>query len=228
MKRYDGIACLALLLAGVLDCGAMSRIAGIQGNGIKAERRIDLPDFSGVTVSGALEVELICGEDPGLRLSGDENLLELIHADVEGDQLVLYNEECISPRLPMKVTVFAPSVSCISISGASEMLATQIDCERLDLSLSGASDLRISGTAEMLEASLSGASDLMGHGLSVSRACLVQSGASDAAIHVEEFLEASLSGASDLTYTGSPERVSAETSGAAEVIHKGSRPANVY
>lgn len=103
----------------------------------------------------------------------------------------------------------------IDVSGAGKLQA-EVKVERLSVNLRGASDMELSGTAAELSLISSGASDFKSPKLTVKRADIRASGASDTRLNVEEYLTANVSGASDIYYTGNP-RTEVKTSGASNV-----------
>jgi hypothetical protein len=89
----------------------------------------------------------------------------------------------------------------ITQSGASD-LKGKLEVQELSVDLSGASDINVSGAVASLTIEASGASNFKGYDL-VTQTCLANaSGASDIKVTVSKEMNASASGASDIRYKG--------------------------
>lgn len=92
-----------------------------------------------------------------------------------------------------------------------------LDVEKLDIVLSGASDMNVSGKASRIKMELSGASDFKGFDFKTDVCDVDASGASDVKVTVNKELNAKASGASDVKFKGDGEVKTKKTSGAASV-----------
>jgi hypothetical protein len=104
----------------------------------------------------------------------------------------------------------------LTLSGASDFNGKVI-CDELKANLSGASDSKISGSAQTISLDCSGASSFKGLGLVVTQASLDASGASSIKINVKESLTARASGASSIQYRGNPKIFKQSASGASSI-----------
>jgi hypothetical protein len=90
----------------------------------------------------------------------------------------------------------------------------------LKLNLSGASDVRVSGTADKVDIESSGASDVKGYELVTDYCNAKASGASDINITVNKELNAHASGASDIYFKGTGLIRNFHSSGSSSVSRK--------
>jgi hypothetical protein len=102
------------------------------------------------------------------------------------------------------------------LSGASNF-SGKIDAEEIKANLSGASDCKVTGSANKFDLVCSGASSFKGADLKVDEADLDASGASSIKIQVIESLKARASGASSIQYKGSPKIYNQNASGASSI-----------
>lgn len=108
-------------------------------------------------------------------------------------------------------------VLAINQSGASDFKEVRLEVNKLSVDLSGASDMKITGQATMVNIEASGASSFKGFGL-VAEICNVKaSGASDIKITVDKELSADASGASDIHYKGDGVTKDIRSSGSSSV-----------
>lgn len=187
-----------------------------------------VPEFSSVTVSGGIDVILTHGKSQAVVVSESSGSAPgSIVAEVKNGVLHIYPDSKfvrLLSRSKLKAYIsyttlenlsasgavsikFAEDVQQerlqVSLSGASKLKAT-VQVTRLDLKMSGASDARLSGTGEELTLVCSGASDLKAYDLTIANCDAKISGASDVQISVDKLLTVNASGASDLFYKGNP------------------------
>ncbi|MGE0867367.1 MAG: DUF2807 domain-containing protein [Kofleriaceae bacterium] len=91
---------------------------------------------------------------------------------------------------------------------------------RLDLTLSGASSVKIIGSTKTLAVEVSGASSLDAQRLSATEASVAVSGASHATVAARDALTASVTGASKLAVYGKPASVTKSATGASKITMK--------
>ena len=106
----------------------------------------------------------------------------------------------------------------ISLSGASDVKASNLECDKIECRSSGSSDIKMSGKANDGEYHCSGSSDIKSYDFVVKRLKCSASGSSDILTNVTEKLNASASGSSDIKYKGNPE-VKKSSSGSSDIDH---------
>jgi hypothetical protein len=104
----------------------------------------------------------------------------------------------------------------VGLSGASD-LKGKLDVKDLIVDLSGASDMQVSGSAEQMKIDVSGASNFKGYELVTDYCNVEASGASGVKVTVNKELSARASGASDIGYKGSGLIRNIKTSGVSNV-----------
>lgn len=104
----------------------------------------------------------------------------------------------------------------IDFSGASDF-SGKLDCESLDVRLSGASDMQPSGTIKKAVITCTGASSFKGTALRVTDAELSATGASDLHVAVGNSLSAKATGASSIVVKGTPRIYNQQSTGASKI-----------
>jgi hypothetical protein len=102
-----GLLPLAVLPLLFLPSGCSSAITG-SGHRIEAAR--PLKPFHAVAVSGQLRLELELGPEQHVVIVGDDNLVPLIEAVVQGDELTLRSTQSYQSDEPVIVRVVVPSL----------------------------------------------------------------------------------------------------------------------
>lgn len=218
MKKYV-IALFAFAVSTTMLTGCLGSIFDY---GQTETRTIALPGaYTKLEISHAFDVE-ISDAVTAPTFTMPEQLFDKLIFGVGNETLeiglkgaIIGNVKALTVQLPMNA-----ELTSIKASGASDMIAHNLS-KIEKIRLSGASKLRISGQTEKLDIDLSGASDLDARDLLADCVKGSLSGASDADITVCSELKVRLSDASDLTYgfitpTCNPE-ISCPCSGASSV-----------
>ena len=225
MKKFSLIVFAAALLVGVLlagGCGfgGINSRNSIEGSGtLKSEKR-DVSGFSKIDAGGAVNLEIATGKDFGVSLETDDNLLEYVKTEVNGDTLKIYTDDGISTENGVKFKISMPEIKDLEVSGASTADVSNIKTDSLRLVASGASKVKIDGVVKNLETEASGASKIDAEGLKTENANVTASGASSSTVAPTNDLTANASGASSISYTGEPKNVVQNASGASSVKKK--------
>jgi hypothetical protein len=231
------IFAVILLIAMVSGAAAQKTIV----NDANAEKR-EVPAFSGISVSSAINIYISQGDEDGVVVSASElKYRDRIKTEVkEGILSISYNNEGMhwaSGNKKLKAYISFKNISKLTASGACDVFVNgvlkapklelrlsgasdmkgAVDIEDLDASISGASDMTISGKVGSLHIDANGASDLKNYDLVVQHCDAEASGASDIRITVEKELNARASGASDIIIRGNGVIKKSSKSGASSI-----------
>jgi len=201
--------------------------------------------FSGLKVSGGIDVYLSQGDDYSLAVSASEDKYrDNIRTEVKNGVLDIWydNDHWGKNSGNKKLRVYLSfktleriegSGACdfiingmltsnsirVKLSGASDIKGA-VKIANLSIELSGASIVALNGSAENLKVDASGASDIKNYDLQVENCIAKLSGASDVRLKITGSITASASGASTLYYEGDPDRKDIATSGASSVSQR--------
>jgi len=238
------IAFAALLLLGglaVSGCTPPVKMIRASGNIVTLDREIS--EFQRLDVSHAFTVDITQGESYAVTLRVDENVIDYLEVEKDGDTLKIGLQPGListTGSVTMEASVTMPELRGLELSGASKgELGGFESAGRLDLHLSGASDLRGELVAGDVDVKASGASDIRLDGsggdltidasgastldlemFSVRDVRVELSGASKATVNASGTLDVDASGASTVYYVGEPDVRSIDTSGASSVKQK--------
>lgn len=210
----------------------------VHGNGKVVTQTRNTGSFNSIEAGGALEVRVRQDANTSLKIETDENLQEYIEAYTDGHTLILKQKQGFNPDPTNAIIVYvsAPSFESLELSGASKMigetalsgdklemhisgaseLAMELRVSKLKAELSGASSLRLKGNAASVSTEASGASKIRCMDLATDETTLDLSGASNAEVTANKQLNIEVSGASDVRYRGNAS-VSQKSSGASNV-----------
>jgi hypothetical protein len=219
MKTYL-ITLMAFLVA--VNVSLAQKVKG-SGQVIK----IDLPveDFDKLDIrGGAYNLYLVSGNEPGVVVETDDNLLEMINAYTEGDELILKWEKKTNLR---KVSKFNVYVTYTKLNRLKGNLVGNIKCENtlnvdhfdIDLSGVGNADLMVeaksikgdisrvgnvhmSGKSDHMDMDFSGTGNLNAYDLKVGELHIQKSGVGNVKVHADNEIHIDASGVGNLYYRG--------------------------
>ncbi len=228
------IAALCLTATSCLYVSNANRVDG-DGNIVTVSRPV--ANFHQVSVGGPGHITLLQGDQEGLTIKTDSNLLAYITTSVSNGRLwigphnvnlqptrdILYvlkfkdlNRLRCSGAINAQARRLAARNLDLEASGASSLQIDSLQADRLQASLSGASHAELGGTVASQRLSISGASKYEAAQLQTDSADVNASGASHARLTVNGRLDADASGASSIRYDGKAV-VRPHTSGAASI-----------
>jgi hypothetical protein len=193
---------------------------GVKGSGTSKTEQRNVTGFRAIEASGAVNLEVDAQKDFSVTVEADDNLLQYIKTEVSGDTLKIYSEGKISPTTKFNVKISMPALDGLDVSGASDAKIMNVKADSLELKASGASDVIINGEAKELKANASGASEINAENLRAENADVDASGASSATVSATNELNVEASGASKISYTGDPNNVKQNSSGASSINKK--------
>lgn len=188
-----------------------------RGSGNVITQNRPLSGFTAIEVGGIFEVEVTSQKEFGVVVEADDNLLELIKTEVDGGVLKIETDEKVSPSSPIRITISAPDIDRLSISGVASVSVNDINNKKLTIDASGASKINLAGQTSQLTIDVSGATKVDAEKLSAENANIEASGASKAGVNITGNLRADASGASKIFYTGTPASIEKSTTGAARI-----------
>lgn len=208
--------------------------------GREIERDYDITGFDRLDLGDGFNLVVEQGDEYKVHVRGDERNVDDLIIDQDGTELKFQYRfgSRRRHRYTTYITITMPSLKAADLSGAVDARIAAFVEDEFSMSISGACDVELNLTANVVEFDLTGASDLVVtgsasdmdlslagastfHGLDfeVTRADVDASGASDIRINATESLRASASGASNVIYRGNPSIYSSMT-GSSTINHE--------
>ncbi len=207
---------LALLLAAALALGACDHDYGgyhhvtgpgsIVGSGIMASEPRAVSGFNGIVLSGAGQLSIEQTGFESLEITADDNVLPLLTSDVVGGRLELGVQagySVSSTQVHYRLTV--AELNEIVVSGAADIDASGLDTPFLEVTISGAAAVQLSGRADLQNVAISGAASYYAADLRSGDVRISVSGSAQAVVRASGRLEVSISGTGTVEYYGNPE-----------------------
>jgi hypothetical protein len=233
---------VVVLVIGTLACG-VGGLGSTQGSGQVVEEEFEVSGFTGVRFEtiGTLYIEI--GEEEGLVVEAEDNLIEHFVVEVDGKVLKIGGESgvSLSPTTPINFYLTVKQLDTIVLAGSGDVEAPDLAAEKftatvsgsgdidmdglvattLDVVLSGSGDLEISdGRVDEQDISISGSGKYDARDLASAVADVNISGSGSATILVSDSLEVNIAGSGSVRYAGSPnlDKLTVSGSGTVEQI----------
>lgn len=202
----------------------------------RKEKEFTIIDFDRLEMGSALHVEVEQGSTFSIRAKGDRRNIDDLDIYKEGSTLIIEFDESDDRHHDTYITITMPILVSANFSGASVTTVkgfesdetldfyvsgasiAQLDAgyRKINLVVSGASDVMLHGLGDELSVEITGASILSAFDYPVREAVITASGASTGKVTATDALDAVAGGASSIFYRGNPV-VTSEVSGSSTV-----------
>ncbi len=221
-------ASLGVALAGVvltaLPRGAHAADAIVTASGPAVTEARTAGEFSGIAVSGGIELKVRQGTPAAIEVKAEANILPYLETVAENGTLQVRWKK--GSRLRVKdtpqVSVTATGLQsiagagsggiavaplktaklAISLAGSGDVSIDSLQAEELAVSIAGAGDLTASGQARRLQLRIAGSGDVKCDALKADDVTVSISGSGDASVHAAKSLAVNITGSGDVLYSG--------------------------
>ncbi len=229
---------LTLGLFVFLLCLSCASFAVVRGSGVFLAESRSVPGFSGIAVSGGVELMVRRG-DASLRIEGDDNIVPLYKTEVVNDVLRIEQKPnvSLSHSQKLKVYVTTPALKQLTasggvtvtldsvlagtfsaeLSGGVELAAQAVSLETLTLDASGGTEIAMSGQAKTATFTVSGGGEIKAAALQVGSMTIDATGGATLDVTATESITGHTSGGGSVTIHGNPPKSRLQTSGGSSV-----------
>ena len=186
-------------------------------NNVTSEAR-DVSGFNEVELKGVGNLSIEQTGSESLTVEAEEDVLPKIRTEVENKRLIISPERntSINTNKPINYKLTVKDLNTLEVSGSGNVEAEDINTDELAVTIGGAGDVEIRGSADSQEVEISGSGEYRAGDLESKEATLDVGGSGLATVNVSDELEAKVSGSGSVEYIGDP-MVQQEVSGAGEV-----------
>ena len=221
-RHYRAVlaAVAVLMILGAGNALAFKWGHGIKGSGDLETRVVEVDDFTKVDLRGAFDVDIVIGRNQELKITIDDNLWDILVAEVSGSTLELGWDENCRPDGDCRIEIVVPRLSAFQLSGAGDVDISDFEGSEFEFNLSGAGDVDMSGHVDELQIRLSGAGSINTRELEAKKVDVKVSGAGNATVFASESIRGRVSGVGNLTYYGDPGDKDTHVSGIGRIRQK--------
>jgi len=181
----------------------------INGSGNIIEREIGIQDFNKVDVSGEGVLIIEQGDEESLVIETDDNILEYVEVNVSEGILKIENvvDEGFDlvPTDAIHYYLKLKNIEELTLPGVVTVICDSLQVSRLNLDMSGVTDIELSGEINSLSIFIDGVGDLEGRGLLSTECSISGTGTANIVVSVSEILDIDFQGIGSIKYIGDPE-----------------------
>jgi hypothetical protein len=182
--------------------------------------------FTGVSLRGVGKLLIEQGDNQGLRVEAEDNIIPYLETDLEGQMLVIGTKSGVRLR-PTRPIIFRVTVReideiavsgsgdaegtglragalSITVSGSGHVSLSGLEAVGLRVKISGSGNVEVSGKVERQTLTVSGSGEYRARDLASDGADVRISGSGSATIQVSDSLDAAISGSGSVRYAGNP------------------------
>jgi hypothetical protein len=199
----------------------------VRGNGHASTQQRSISDFSGISLTGDMDVYFTSGPNFSVTVQGDQNLLEYVETERRGNTLEIGTREGyhLSSSSPIKIMITAPTLDELEVTGSGNFVAEskiassknlkidvtgsgdvkiEVDAPQVEAGITGSGDVQVSGTTRMFDAEITGSGNMRCFDLLSESTRVENSGSGDAEVFASKQLDIEINGSGGLAYKGSP------------------------
>jgi hypothetical protein len=218
----------------------LSACAVVHGDGEEQLELRELSEIEGVRNTTQLDLVVDLGLEQSVEVTCDENLLDYVLTELEGQVLVLRTPPgvMIDPVADCYVMVTAPGVYTVDGTGSGDLVVRGaalglaevgnsgsglvsvdgIDTEALEVDNTGSGGVQLAGAAGMADLHNSGSGGIDAQGLVCDSATIKNTGSGDISATVNGDVDVRLSGSGDVELYGEPDVGEVNDSGSGDVL----------
>lgn len=189
----------------------------VNGSGIIKEQKKELKVFSKINVKGHFNVILTCQKSQQVVVKADDNIIDLITAEVQDDTLLVESKSSYSTTQPPTLLLSVLDMHSVVTSGSGTFSLNNVDTEKLDIEISGSMDLTADGKVKNGKIEIAGSSNVHASDLKMENASVKISGSGDVDVFATEQVDATIFGSGNILYSGNPKKVKPNVFGSGKV-----------
>lgn len=222
MKHHlilTGLLGMALALAA---CGINigSSLTTVRGSGdiVTAER--DVSGFSSIQINIGADLVLAQGDEEGLIIEADDNLMAYIETEVRDNKLIVSTPDntSISPSGIIRLNLTFDTLNAIDIFGSSAVTGENLDLATLAINFAGSGSTALTGRVDEQRINIRGTATINNFDLTCASAMVDISGSGTVEVNAERSLNVTVAGSGEIRYLGDP-TLTQNVSGTANITH---------
>jgi len=178
----------------------------VRGSGVVKTETRPVSGFSRVTFNLVGKLYIDQSGSDSLSITTDENILPFIQTEVRNGMLTIGMSRATNLMQFNDLTyhVSVKNLTELTVSGAADVVVSNLDAESLSVVINGAGKVTASGKAREQTVSINGAGDYNAPNLESRIAKMTHAGLGKALVRVSDSLEVQIDGAGVVEYIGNP------------------------
>ena len=200
-----------------------------EDGGPTVQKGYQVGNFNEVEVGGPFDVDIRTGENPGVTISGNQELIDRLKVEVRGNRLVIEPERRNGwfswnrSRGTGSIAITVPMIRAATLAGAGDMTVNAVRGDSFEGQIAGSGDFRVdtvevgtlklgiagsgdaharSGRARSAEYNIAGSGGVDAQGISTEDVSISIAGAGDIRANASRSADVSIMGSGDVDVTG--------------------------
>lgn len=211
---------IAMLGGALVASGCIGGVIGGDAGPVTSQT-VSQTGYTKIDLRGSADLVVEIGPEESIQLDGNQNRIDNVEVSVEDGVLVIRedgNGLFGGSRGKLKITVTAPSITSVVLSGSGDIDITGVEGESFAVAINGSGDIDVSGEVDSVSYAVSGSGDIAAKGLKAKSVTVSIRGSGDADVFASESLDASIAGSGDITYFGGAEDVKSQVAGSGDIV----------
>lgn len=214
----------------------------VNGNGELSNETRNISSANKIKLEGSMDVDLIPGSSPSVKVIADKNLLQYIETKNDNGELVIkvsddYN---LKSSNQIKVEVTTPTLESLDVAGNGKVngkgkftssnkfdldlagnsdVDIEINTPSVDVSIAGSGNIEVKGETKKLDVSIAGSGNFKGDNLMAEDADVSVAGSGDVHVFADSKLDVQVMGSGDVYYKGNAQ-VKSNIMGSGKVVRQ--------
>ena len=209
---------IAILGGALATTGCIGVLHG--DSGPMTSQTVSQTGYTKIDLRGSADLVVEIGPEESITIDGNEDRVENVEITVEDGVLVIEEEGnglFRHTRGDLKITVTAPSITSVALSGSGDIDVTGVEGDSFSVALNGSGDINVSGEADSANFILRGSGDIKCKGLKAKSVEVSIFGSGDVDVYASESIDASIFGSGDIDYFGGAEDVKESVKGSGDI-----------
>jgi hypothetical protein len=199
----------------------------VTGNHKIAVQQRNIEDFEGVDVAGPMKVYITQGSNYSVKIEAEENLMDYIETDLEGNTLEINFKRNyrIRSHKDIKVYITAPQFKDLQVAGSGGIwsqsrithpdeinidiagsgdVVADLDAPRINTEIGGSGSTILKGATRDFKVEIAGSGEVRAFDLLSETVRLEIAGSGDAQVFASKQLDVEIAGSGDVIYKGAP------------------------
>lgn len=197
----------------------------MKGSGNRISETRETGDFTGIRLSGSMDVYITKADRISVEIEGDDNIVPLVETYVnDGSLRIKYKDHySIRAKKSVQVHIGMPELTEAVVTGSGDVkgeglfstdekvkvqvtgsgdIELQLDAPEVKASVTGSGDIRLSGNTKDIDCSTTGSGTIKAENLKAENAKARTSGSGDITVFGSLKIDAGITGSGSIKYTG--------------------------
>lgn len=215
------------MMVSLASCDLINK-RSVNGNGKQSDETRTVSSAKKIKLKGSLDVDIIQGSNPSVKVIADENLLRYIKTKNEDGWLIIEVDEeyTLKSDNHIKVEVTTATLESLNVAGDGNVVGKgkftgsdklgislagnsdvtlEVNAPSVDINIAGSGDIELTGETQSLDIDIAGSGNFKGEKLMAENAHVSIAGSGDVHVFADAKLDVKVMGSGNVFYKGSAE-----------------------